>query len=75
MKLYQSSEMDIANFRRRMILNKKLNNAAVKLQTWWRKVMPSRKPWYSVKVLIKYIESVSKITQWWRGFKIRDMLI
>ena len=49
MKFYQSSEIDIANFRRKMILDKKLSKAAVKLQSWWRKVMPSRKPWYSVK--------------------------
>ena len=75
MKFYQSSEMDIANFRRKMLLNKKLGKAAVKLQSWWRKVMPSQKPWYSVKVLIKYIDSVNKITQWWRGFKIRDQMV
>ena len=75
MKFYQSSENDIANFRRKMILNKKLSKAAIKLQSWWRKVMPSRKPWYSVKQLKKMTNSVNIITHWWRGFKLRDMMV
>ena len=67
-KLKTLSISNLVKMRRKFDISIKHNNAARKLQKWWKKIRPSKRPKYDLANVTKLLQGIKFIQCFWRGY-------